>query len=300
MVNLSMFDAIVFKQRPLSLTDLPPKDQRKSHQIYVHQTFESPVHGGPPDVTPPHKFNGLFNMSLSYRREAAIYAPGGRLIKIKQHPEGEKLKQLVTMFGSRNSHLAQKEGNGSFVVQMVSTCKTNSGREDLTRHIQKLVTVDVYGNCGPLNCEPMQDQNCYKMIEKKYKFYLSYENSICKDYITEKYYNLLPYNTIPVVFNGANMSGVAPPHSYISVMDYGSVRDLVEDLKNIAEDDSLFASYFWWRDYYRIQSKSEISEAALCKLCMKLHQTPVKEQLIQDFDLYWRKSAKCRRPEILF
>ena len=66
----------------------------------------------------------------------------------------------------------------------------------------------------------------------------------CQDYITEKFFNILQYNVIPgeemmvsqmvyltwlsiyacsVVLNGANMSLVAPPHSYIRVEDFSSV-----------------------------------------------------------------------------
>ena len=35
--------------------------------------------------------------------------------------------------------------------------------------------------------------NC---LQKKYKFYLSFENALCEDYITEKYWNVLGKNTI--------------------------------------------------------------------------------------------------------
>ena len=56
---------------------------------------------------------------------------------------------------------------------------------------------------------------------------------------------------IPVVFNGANMSAIAPPHSYINAEDFSSVEQLAEYLHLVARNDSLFASYFWWRDYYK-------------------------------------------------
>ena len=102
-----------------------------------------------------------------------------------------------------------------------------------------------------------------------YKFYLSFENSICQvnigklakfaiyitlflpqDYVTEKFFNILPYDVIPVVYNGANMSRIAPPHSYINVQDFPSIKDLSDYLKKVHRNDTLFASYFWWRDYY--------------------------------------------------
>ena len=69
--------------------------------------------------------------------------------------------------------------------------------------------------------------------------------------MTEKFFNILPYNVIPVVFNGANMSAIAPPHSYINAEDFSSVEQLAEYLQIVASIDSLFASYFWWRDYYK-------------------------------------------------
>ena len=68
--------------------------------------------------------------------------------------------------------------------------------------------------------------------------------------MTEKFFNILPYDVIPVVYNGANMSRIAPPHSYINVQDFPSIKDLSDYLKKVHRNDTLFASYFWWRDYY--------------------------------------------------
>ena len=69
--------------------------------------------------------------------------------------------------------------------------------------------------------------------------------------MSEKFFNILPYNVIPVVFNGANMSAIAPPHSYINAEDFSSVKDLAKYLERVGRNQTLFASYFWWRDYYR-------------------------------------------------
>ena len=60
---------------------------------------------------------------------------------------------------------------------------------------------------------------------------------------------------IPVVLNGANMSRVAPPHSYINVRDFNSAEELAHYLHMVDQDDKLFASYFWWRDYYTVKVK---------------------------------------------
>ena len=56
------------------------------------------------------------------------------------------------------------------------------------------------------------------------QFYLAFENSLCGDYITEKFWKVLSYNVVPVVLNGVNMTRVAPPHSYIDIKDFASVE----------------------------------------------------------------------------
>ena len=77
---------------------------------------------------------------------------------------------------------------------------------------------------------------------------------------------------VPVVLNGVNMTRAAPPHSYIDIKDFDSVEGettkcalnehllfVTESTKiaaaakyliKVSQDDQLFASYFWWREYY--------------------------------------------------
>ena len=59
--------------------------------------------------------------------------------------------------------------------------------------------------------------DCMPMVGDNYKFYLSFENSLCRDYITEKFWKVLSYNVVPLVFGGGNYSLYAPKKSYIDV-----------------------------------------------------------------------------------
>ena len=78
--------------------------------------------------------------------------------------------------------------------------------------LQQFIGVDIYGDCGPYQCGQrrsmgheyrIKEDSCFKMVNRKYRFYLSFENAICKDYA-------LKLNTITVVFGGANYSHILP------------------------------------------------------------------------------------------
>jgi len=54
--------------------------------------------------------------------------------------------------------------------------------------MKKWIPIDQYGKCSAGgNC----DADCYNNLGINYKFYLSFENSLCKEYVTEKLWRIL-------------------------------------------------------------------------------------------------------------
>ena len=64
------------------------------------------------------------------------------------------------------------------------------------RELQRHIEVDIYGKCGDISCEGgKSNSTCRTTTLKMYKFYLAFENSNCKDYISEKLWsNSLKYD----------------------------------------------------------------------------------------------------------
>ena len=59
--------------------------------------------------------------------------------------------------------------------------------------------VTIYGSCGePISCRSSNDR-CTQDIYSQFKFYLSFENSVCQDYVTEKLFNPLNKDIVPIV-----------------------------------------------------------------------------------------------------
>lgn len=82
------------------------------------------------------------------------------------------------------------QGKTKPVIWFVSNCLARSGRQEFVNELSKHIPVDVYGRCGSRYCSRSKD--CFAEIaEPEYFFYLSLENSLCADYVTEKLYNAL-------------------------------------------------------------------------------------------------------------
>ncbi|KAF2888824.1 hypothetical protein ILUMI_17349 [Ignelater luminosus] len=189
---------------------------------------------------------------------------------------------------------------------MASNCNAESSRQYLGKEIQKFMNVDVYGRCGNLTCAKKKGDpkisaaECYDMIEKNYKFYFSWENSYCTDYATEKLYNVLVKDVVPVVYGAGDYKRAAPPNSVINVEDFESASKLADYLKYLDKNTDEYLKYFEWKKHYR----AILSPSGACEICEKLHQ-PVKQSIYYDlYEWWWGKNksmckAKKDLPKII-
>ena len=314
LADTSQFDAVVFHERDFRWKDVPDKERRKRSQAYVFTSYEAPVWGNRRKEK-MQRMKGFFNWSMTYRMDSTFYTPYGGFVKTRDHPLGSKLRDIAKEFGERNQAIARKTKSAAGIVQIVSNCKSQSKREKLLKSMQKLIRVDIYGSCGPLKCPRSgaggdAGWKCYQMLERRYKFYLAWENALCKDYVTEKFFEITKYNIIPVVLNRAAMDQIAPRHSYIALEDFKSMSHLVKYLQKVDKDDKLFTSYFWWRDFYSVQDHHISRHKSWCSLCSTLHKDEWtdwnKEHLthayaghqendtIGDLNNFWVKQANCK------
>ena len=122
-------------------------------------------------------YKDWFNWTATYRHDAVIPLPYFRFQFFSEPTNKTKASFLA------NKNFA--EGRTKKVAWFVSNCAfTKSGRRKYTRELQKYINVDIFGRCGTKTCP--KNQTCEEMLKKDYKFYLSFENHRCSEYITEK------------------------------------------------------------------------------------------------------------------
>ena len=260
---LAEADAIVFEMRG-EILPLPP---RRPHQQFVFFLKESPAQV----PLRERRYRGVFNLTMTYRYDSDVLSTYNSVSE-----------------GAESTPLPDIRGRSKAVAWIVSHCKTASGRELYVEELQRFIDVDVYGKCGPLECPT--EQNCHRMVANQYYFYLSFENSQCRDYVTEKLFLPLRYGLVPVVLgdNRELYEQVAPSDSFIHISDFAGPQQLAEHLHYLMTNRTAYSRYHDWRQRYRIGGDS-----AWCNLCQYLHE-PHQAQYYDDIGSWWVDGGACR------
>ncbi|CAN7995112.1 unnamed protein product [Ixodes hexagonus] len=194
------------------------------------------------------------NWTLSYRLDADIV-----------HRHSFKVVRRPTRLP--DTSLQASEGpKPKPVAWIVSNCRGFNHREQYVKELQKTIQVDIYGRCGKLRCKSMKF-DCYKEVAANYSFYLAFENSICKDYSTEKLFLPLMHGMVPVVMGGMDYPRVAPPGSYIDFADFKSPSELGEYLWHVHNTPEVYQRFFDWTKDYAIERPS-----FGCTVCEGIHR----------------------------
>nr|CDJ96722.1 Glycosyl transferase domain containing protein [Haemonchus contortus] len=193
--------------------------------------------------------------------------------------------------------MSRVNGKTKGAAWFVSHCGTNSKREVYVQDLTKFFPVDIYGRCGRLNCA--RGGKCENMLDKDYHFYVAFENSICKDYITEKLWNQgYQRDIVPLVLKRSLVEPFVPPNSFIAADDFNNTEDLATYLHYLMKNKTAYAEYFAWRREYKVVFLNGKYHDALerpwgfCQLCRLLWEKPRPTFSIGDFKAWWDQSCE--------
>ncbi|KAM9360148.1 alpha-(1,3)-fucosyltransferase 7, partial [Symphorus nematophorus] len=253
--NTSAFstaDVVVFHNYELTrgMSSLPLHLDRPDSQHWVWLSMEPPVNNG--NLS---QLNGLFNWTMSYRRDADIFIPYGK-----------------SMLGGEEQGYQVAPNRSCLVSWVVSKYRPEQARAGVYQSLTKYIPIKVYGKW---NKRPLSNENLLPTIANCY-FYLSFENSEAKDYISEKLWrNAFQAGAVPVGLgpSRATYEALAPPGSFIHVSDFKSTADLAAYLRQVAEDKQAYEKYFQWHRTHRIKTYTDWRER-LCQICVQFPRLP--------------------------
>ena len=251
-------DLVVFHET--DITRDPPRKYQS--QLWAFRTGESQSRM----THTMDNWNNVVNYTVDFR-EDATRRKYSSLVKKKLGNEVNKrdyYSEKLKMTGQTNLEPS--------ALWFVSHCNSlpwatvTSARAEYASELQRWMEVSVFTRSE--HCS----QKWYKSLTlnssttghpenmRYYPFYLAFENSLCRDYITEKLWKVLTddFLTIPVVLGGistAEYESIAPPNSYIHVKNFTSPQRLAEHLKYIASNAEAFNYYHQWRNSYTLVSR---------------------------------------------
>ncbi|XP_064386945.1 alpha-(1,3)-fucosyltransferase 10-like [Halichondria panicea] len=297
-------DVFMFYGSDLHWSDLPLP--RKPRHMWALLNEESPKNNW---VFATEKGISLFNLTSTYSRYSnypIVLHYLHTLINLSQ-PQRVPTKDKST-------------GDLGLVMYMQSDCNPPSDRDSYIQELMKYVKVDSYGRCLhnrdlPEHLTDSLTFNAQDVIDlvAKYKFAISFENAVCHDYITEKFWRPLYAGTVPIVHGSPTIKDWAPTdHSIIVADDFASPKELAEFLLKLDTDDNKYNEYLEFKrsgitnqrllEHYRHREWTVDDDDGLdfidgfqCFVCNELHKR--RQQQNPELMVANRDHCVCPVPE---
>ena len=279
--KLNQSDLVLFHLR--NHIDYFPKRELKN-QRWVHVIYESPINCHLCD-----KHENTFNLSATYTIDSDFtslyYSDSGLYWKENKHFDENK-----DFHGMKNK----------LSTALISNCGADNLRMRFIQELSKFMRVDIYGKCGK-KCPDNID--CRQYLSENYKFIFLFENSNCRDYITEKFFDTLKYDIVPVVLGAGNYSYYAPKSSYINVLDFETPKSLSDYLLYLESNKTAYNSYFKWKKYLNYD-KMHPTNSYLCEMCIQLHVESftgeIKKKQLNSMKNRYGMNENCYGPDLRF
>ena len=256
--------------------DMPTMDELRMlsnhsvrlRQVWIYFTMENSL-----NTNLNTKFLNFFNKTMSYRQKSGFVFSYGYYFPKNPAAYSKGQKSPIVNYA---------ENKTEQIAWLVSNC--GRMRDTLVTKLAKVLKIHVGGKCrykykDKIECSGDGDGGknpfCSETL-RKFKFYLAFENNFCPDYITEKYWlHPLTHNMIPIVLGGANYKDprFAIPGSYINVFDFRTPKHLIEYIQKVDTNDTLYNSYFSWKQKFTFYSESFECHEAINNICSTLYDS---------------------------
>ncbi|KAK6166678.1 hypothetical protein SNE40_023316 [Patella caerulea] len=259
-----------------------PRFPRPPEQVWILFGLESPPHSNSRVFKLP-EWQSQINWTMTYRLDSTIPIPYGEVFH-RPFREQPDLKQILMK-------------KTKLIAWVVSNCVTESQRR---KYVQLLQThlhapVHIYGRCGTL--DPGPGAEVFSIISEQFKFYLALENSLCVDYVTEKFHKRQNLNLIVIVRGGGNYSHFYPKKSFIDTNDFTTTEELAEYIHYLDRNDTAYLEYLSNKAPFVAKNTFYTMSKGVCEICKRLHE-PIAPTCYKNIGNWWYQNT-CHSPKDL-
>ncbi|XP_055640308.1 alpha-(1,3)-fucosyltransferase 10 [Toxorhynchites rutilus septentrionalis] len=248
------FVGYLFYGSNISVRDLPSRRITQEYWGLYHDASPKSV---------PFLFESikLFNFTSTFSRHSDLP------LTLQTFTSLEELINFKRMYSFGEKTAFQRKLKLSPILYIQSRCDTLTGRELYIRELGKYIGIDSYGSCLHNKTYPIGVKDDSKVASEirdfydlvsKYKFIIVYQDIVCEDYITEKFWKSLTLGVVPIYFGATNIKNYFPnPNSAILVDEYPSPVELAQFVLSISNSEENYSSFLFHKiaDFYPITNQ---------------------------------------------
>ena len=261
--------------------------KRPHDQVWIFIQHESPISY---KHTRFQGFENSFNWTMTYSEHSDVPLPYGAL----------KLKPLDTV--PQRNYQAIAENKTRDAIWIVSHCQTNSKREKYVDILKHYIDIDILGKCGrKWDCGRAHNHDagdCFSILNSTYRYYIAFENALCSEYISEKFYENYKYDIIQVSRAGDNKHKPIKldKNVYVSTADFKNADDLGQYLRSLSSDKEKYANFLSDKDMYEAVPYVELLKKRMCEICMRLNKLEEYKKVYENVYSWMLNKTGCLEP----
>lgn len=156
-------------------------------------------------------------------------------IKNKSFNKNKNLSIIVTKNGTQHSNQISNPETSTINYTL---------RTDLGIELSKNKNIDVYGTFWDNNGDNIKGEIWNKHIGlDEYKFSIACENSIQKNYVSEKFWDVVLTETIPIYLGCNNIDEFIPENCYIS-LNNKSIEEMVKSINDVLTNPDYYYNMY--------------------------------------------------------